>query len=57
MKQPVSLSVSNLSWSLPHNNQEILKSVSFDLEKCKILGVVDQMELVSQLFLDCSIDI
>ena len=40
MKQPVSLSVSNLSWSLPHNNQEILKSVSFDLEKCKILGVV-----------------
>ena len=56
MKQPV-LSVSNLSWSLPHNNQEILKSVSFDLEKCKILGVVVQMELVSQLFLDCCIDI
>ena len=40
MKQPVSLSVSNLSWSLPDNNQEILKSLSFDLEKCKILGVV-----------------
>ena len=41
----VSVEVSDLSWSLKNNRKVVLHNVSFDLERGKTLGIVDQMVL------------